>query len=319
MISSPSDWDIEDYCQFYSESTSCSILSVSDCSCIPNCLLDCPDVFCDSMSTLVYACNNNIMYPTFKNKTNVESSCLSSYASQSPTKTQMTFIAEFIFNNVDPIEMKQTTSINVAITTLSVSISGIPANQIKIIEKNDITSNQVNDISLSVNSIINYEITVILESLGYNADSASTAYDHLITEITESVVSGSFQQNLRALGYTTDITTFQNAIISTIPTYSSPIIINIETYLPTILPTISSNNNEKSNSNNNNKQNKEISSIIGGIIGGFIGLIIVILIIKYTWNNNKKNKNNIEIETRNTFDENIIKINNNPLLNNNQK
>eukprot|EP00604_Paraphysomonas_vestita_P001988 CAMPEP_0174821756 /NCGR_PEP_ID=MMETSP1107-20130205/9257_1 /TAXON_ID=36770 /ORGANISM="Paraphysomonas vestita, Strain GFlagA" /LENGTH=300 /DNA_ID=CAMNT_0016039127 /DNA_START=89 /DNA_END=991 /DNA_ORIENTATION=- len=221
----------------------------------------------------------------------------------------MTFTSTNTFDNVSPSQMSSDDSKNAAIVAMSMSVSGVPADQIKILSvtgtenrrnlnllltsssssssssstssslsKGLLKGSKVNsDISLqATTSNVVYEITATLEALGFSDSSSTAAYNQLTGQISSSVTSGRFQQNLKAAGQTAGLTTFQNAEVTKIPTYSEPQIIRLVTVSPTGFPTSQPTNTKKANSADDDV---DVAPIIGGVVGGFFGLIIIALIV----------------------------------------
>jgi hypothetical protein len=296
MSVQPEEWTEEEYCAFY-QSTTCTQMTVSSYSCVPTCLSDCSDVFCDSMSALVFGCDAT-SHATYKNKSALESSCLTSFSTNSPTQTDMTFTSSNEFDNVSPSEMNTTEGKEAAIAAMSLAMSGVTTDQIKIVsitgsegrrrqlfQTNQWNSNEKSHSSLrseAISSVVIFKITVALEKLGYSSSSSSAAYDKLINQISTSVSSGQFQQNLKAAGQTLGITTFQSVAITKTPSYSPPAVVYQTTTAPTPLPSplptpnpTNPENGKGNGSSNGNGDSEKVGIIVGSVIGGFVFLILI--------------------------------------------
>lgn len=294
------EWTEEDYCAFYTQSTTCSLSTIKSYSCVPTCLKDCSDVFCDSMSTLVYSCDPNV-HATYRNKTVVESSCLASYSSTAETKTLMTFTTDSTFDGVSPTEMQNDQNAqDAAIVAMSMSISGVPADQISIESITGSDSRRNLGFSLSTTrsnlkgsarsnahhnekiefqtaqAVVNYKITATLEALGFSESTSDLAYQQLTNQISSSVATGQFQQNLKAAGTTKGLTTFQNAEVTKQPTYTAPQVTVLISAPPTSQPTSQPTSHHKKSDSKT-----DIAPIVGGVIGGFFGLLLIGALIYY--------------------------------------
>jgi len=298
MTIPPPEWGEEEYCAFYSQSTTCSKTSIESYACVPQCLTDCSDVFCDSMSTLVYSCDPTVK-ATYRNKTAVESQCLYSYSSNAPTQTIMSFSSSNTFDGVSPSEMDTATSRSAAIAAMAMSISGVPADQITIESITGSEARRSLDLSFSLNSghskthhehedirvqvasaNVVYKINAVLEALGYSESSSSAAYSSLTNQISTSVVSGQFQQNLKAAGESAGVQTFKHAEVTKIPSYSTPELVLLVTSPPTGLPTGQPTRRKSSSS----APDDDVAPIAGGVIGGFFALLLIALVIYYCFN-----------------------------------
>jgi hypothetical protein len=294
MTVQPEDWTEEEYCAFYQQSTTCSESSVASYSCVPSCLSDCSDVFCDSMSTLVFACDDSV-HATFKNKSAVEKTCLDSSAANVETRTQMSFTSETEFGGVSPSDMNSTAAKEAAIAAMTLAMSGVTADQITILSitgtesrrlssnKNMIAKSYMRNgvVAQAVTSNVLYKITVVVELLGYSSSSSTAAYDRLVNQISTSISSGQFQQNLKAAGQTAGVTTFQSADVSKIPTYGSPEVTQLVTAAPTPAPTPAPTTPEKDNKKSNNDDDNNAGAIAGGVIGGFVLLVLLVALVYF--------------------------------------
>jgi hypothetical protein len=297
MTVQPEDWTEEEYCAFYQQSTTCSETSVATYSCVPSCLSDCSDVFCESMSTLVFACDNSV-HATYKNKSAVETSCLNSFAANSPTRTQMSFTAQTEFGGVSPSEMDTTGGREAAIAAMTLAMPGVTADQVTIQSitgtesrrlsafKNGHLKNGV--VSQAVTSNVLYKITVVLELLGYSSSSFNAAYDQLVGEISVSISSGQFQQNLKAAGQTAGLTTFQSVDVSKTPTYTSPEVTQLVTVAPTPAP--SSSPTAFKNKSHRSDDDATTGAIAGGVIGGIVVLLLIFCFIYFCLNRQRRAK-----------------------------
>merc|ERR1712000_505356 len=273
MTVDPADWGDEEYCQFYA-STTCSEEAVAAYSCVPDCLLDCSDVFCDSMSTLVYACDPDSS-ATFANKTVLETECLDSYAADAETESLLDFDTVNTFDDVSADEMRNdTASQQAAISAMSLSMSGVPASQISIKSIEDASTRRMFRRSLqSSGAEVTFNVVAKLEQLGYKSTEGDAAYSSLTNQISQSVSSGEFQQNLKAAGQTVGVTTFDNAKVQKTPTYSEPVVIAVVTVQPTSFPTSAPTLTPKKSDDDVALSDGEIAGIVIGSVVGFCLLV----------------------------------------------
>ena len=134
------DWSFDNLCNIYN-SMACSKHQVENFSCRPECLWSCPDVFCDSFSSLVYACDSSYDLNGYFNKTVTEMQCLSAVSSTAPTLTRFQWRIELELKNVDPAVMAIDEAAQEAVTmSISLSLSGIPVNRVSFINTFPVTA-----------------------------------------------------------------------------------------------------------------------------------------------------------------------------------
>jgi hypothetical protein len=184
----------------------------------------------------------------------------------------MSFTSQAKFGNVSPSEMNTTTGREAAIAAMTMAMPGVTVDQVKIesitgsesrrrLSSNKVMRNQLRNgvVVQALSSNVLYKISVVLELLGYTSSSYTAAYDQLVGEISSSVSSGQFQQNLKAAGQQVGVTTFQSANVSTTPAYSSPELSDLTTASPTPAPSSSltpfpTTRGKRFKSNNEKKQ-----------------------------------------------------------------
>ena len=273
MTVQPADWGQEEYCAFYA-STTCTEQSVSQDLCTPTCLTDCVDVFCDTMSTLVYACDSDST-ETYADKTALENQCLDASAANAETETLLIFSAASSFDDVSAAEMEASEDAKTAArTTMSLAMSGVPVNQIVITDISDSSTRRQlqggSSRKLTTSTEVTYQITAKLEALGFKSTDGDAAYSSLTGQISNSVSSGAFQQNLKASGQTIGVTTFSNAKVIKTPSYSEPDVVSVVTTTPTSMPSRApSALSERGGGDNDD----------GGISDGIIAVIVIFSII----------------------------------------
>lgn len=221
MTKSPIHWGAEEYCAFYA-STSCTQSGVEEYSCSPECLTDCPDVFCDTFSSLVY-CGDTVDQA---GKTSIENMCMSSVSSQSNTKTVMNMTSILGFENVDK-DTFDTDALaqEAAISTMSNMVSGIPANRIRITDVLDLESRRrllrlanefdgVEQRSLAVvGTSVHYRITAVLEELGFDSSQSQECFNSLSNQIDQSIAYGQFEATLITTAHHLGSTTMNNVAV----------------------------------------------------------------------------------------------------------
>jgi hypothetical protein len=292
MSTTPVNWSLQDYCDFYS-STSCSLETVSSYSCVPPCLMDCVDVFCDTMSSLVFLCDSSLK-SSYRNKSAVQSSCLHSYSATAPTKTLMTFLANLIFGNVNSMEMNSMEAMDVSVVGMELSLSGVTANEIEIesvtgsrrrllssrgglVFGSHSSSSSTAAATAQYSSNVTYKFSVILESLGYDLSSASSAYLQITEEITAAVRDGNLQQNIKATGMAAGVDTFASLTITSLPQYSTAVYMTLETASPSSLPT--SLDQKNSGSGGGDNKSAAVPTPVFYVIGGVGGLALILLVL----------------------------------------
>lgn len=304
MTVDPADWGSTEYCQFYA-STACTEDTVGAYACVPDCLNDCSDVFCDSMSTLVYACDPDSS-ATYSNKTVLETECLDAYAEGAETETLLEFDSESTFDDVSAAEMRNSTEAqNAALSAMSLAMSGVPVSQITIKDIKDEESNRrlFRRFLQTSGAIVTFGIVAKLEQLGYKSTEGAAAYTSLTNQISQSVSSGAFQQNLKAAGQTAGVTTFQNAKVNKSPVYTDPVVVAVVTVKPTsfptpapsVVPTPVPTNVPKKNSDNDDIALSE-SEISGVVVGSVIGFCLLLGVVYLCWD--KKRLGDMEEQFR---------------------
>lgn len=270
--------------------------------------MDCIDVFCDTMSSLVFLCDSS-MTSFYHNKSLVQSSCLNAYSSSAPTKTLMTFYTTIVFNNVNVADMETIESQGVAIAGMEMSISSVAAEDITISNIVDNAASMARKYinPLSSSTKVTYKFSVILETLGYDQSSGSAAYTQLTSEIDTAVADGSLQKSLMVVGETVGIITFSSLTITT-PAQST---IAVFTPLVTASPTPFPTSLQQSNGNSSNKENDTVPTMVFYILGAVVAIALVSLAaLMITKSNQRREKSNpsIEIETRNTLTESNLRF-----------
>jgi hypothetical protein len=310
MTMPPAEWGEEEFCIFYDQSTTCNKSSVSSFSCVPSCLLDCSDVFCDTLSAMVFGCDAS-SHGSYKEKTAVESACLDSFATKTPTKTQMMFTALSELDGVSPSELNNTESKNALIAAMALAMSGVAADDITIVSmtasggrrlniipkhptigvrkpafvpiqaKAETVSVQAKAEAVSIqaiSTIVVYQIAVVLEALGFSDTSSSTAYTQLVAQISNSITTGKFQTDLKTAGAAAGVTTFQAVSVTKIPTFTPAQVIYVTTNAPSPAsssapsPAPSPASQQKGTDDDNN----QIGAIVGGVVGGFVSLLALV-------------------------------------------
>jgi hypothetical protein len=290
MTVEPANWGEAEYCAFYA-STGCTEESVAADTCMPSCLSDCVDVFCDSMSTLVYACDSS-SDATYANKTRLENQCLNSNAATAETETLMTFDSSNTFDGVSADEMRNDqASQDAAIAAMSLAMSGIPANQITIKSITDSTRRNLQgnvQRRLAGGVTVVYSILANLEALGYSSTDSSAAYNSLTGQISNSVSSGAFQQNLKAAGQSKGVSTFAAATVSKPPAFSEPTTVAVKTVAPTSAPTMAPTSTKKRNGGGDDDE--ELSSGITAaiVICTIIGCCCIVIVGFFALNKKKR-------------------------------
>jgi len=221
------------------------------------------------------------------------------------------------FDGVSPSALSSdTNALDAAIAAMSLAVSGVPADQISILQVTGSESRRLDlslaysqsshlkgsssaprhDVSMqAVSSNILYQLNATLEALGFSESSSDDAYSQLTSEISSSIVSGKFQQDLKASGQTSGVNTFTAAEVNKVPDYGAPTLILKVTSPPTSLPTGQpttpppTSQPTRHKKGNSADDDGNVGAIAGGVIGGFIGLVIIGVIIYYCTSQQRRN------------------------------
>jgi len=239
---SPFEWGGEEYCAFYAASE-CSTSGVANYTCVPQCLSDCPDVFCETFSTLDVTCDNsNHNGGLYLNKTYLDEACLVSYSSSAPTQTILEFSSDVSYEGVTKEYFNTTEARESAIFAMAESLSGVTAAGVNITNITDtIITTRLRSRTRrldTVAAVITYSITSTVESLGLTSDDTNEAYSTLTSEIASSVSSGTFLTLFKTAAESKSliVPTSLDVPVSGV-TYSDPIVVYKVTSSPTRSPT----------------------------------------------------------------------------------
>jgi hypothetical protein len=222
----------------------------------------------------------------------------------------MTFLASVTFENVDSVELNTIESKEVSIVGMEMSLSGVTAKEIEIesIAGKSISSRRALTLGSLSSAIaatvqystnVTYKFSVILESLGYDVTSASSAYHQITDEITSSVINGNLQQNLKAAGVIAGVNTFSSLTITSLPHYTSPVLTTIETASPSSLPTSISQRNSGGGGNNGGHVPTPVFYVLGGVGGLALIFLGLLMTLKGKQRQKKRGTERVsEIETR---------------------
>jgi hypothetical protein len=261
------EWSLSSFCDIY-RNQSCDQNSVEGYSCRPDCLKSCPDVFCDSFSTLVYACDHVYSEILYENKSTTEDICLESVTDGSTTLTQFSFEIELELKGVDPAAMEVDVSAQNAVKrAMSLTMSGIPQSRLSFIRSIAATGQPSGaptlkpsyvptlgvalsaegmrrGLAVSVGSselgvVVVVEVTSSLEELGYSSVESDIAVASLTTQVAASVTSGKMRKNLVLSGSKLRTATLTSVLVSPY-VYKSGVVkvIPLVTIAPTLTPTI---------------------------------------------------------------------------------
>lgn len=274
MTIAPANWSIVEYCSFYI-STGTSTSDVEKYKNVPQCLSECSDVFCDSFSSLTYACP--APHGVYAEKLSVNTKCLDAYAASFSTRTEMTFTTALSFAGVSADDLRNDQAAqNASILTLSSSMNGVPANQITIEDIVDVTVRKLSQrLRMDVRSLmglihvsateaqIKFKIIAILEQLGFSSDQVDAAFNALTVQISDSLTSGQFQSNLIFYGDQLGSTTTNAITVANTVTFTDPVVTVLN---PTMAPTDS----------NSGKGNDGEDALSGGAIAGIVIACVVV-------------------------------------------
>lgn len=128
MTVHPDHWKAEEYCAFYA-SVGCTQSGIEGYTCSPDCLSTCPDVFCDTFSTLLF-CGVEVNQV---DKAQIEGKCMASVGATMPTTTIMNMSIGIGFQNINQDAfLADAQALATAVLTLSNFISGVPLSRMRI-------------------------------------------------------------------------------------------------------------------------------------------------------------------------------------------
>lgn len=217
---SSGSWSTAEFCEFRSKS-GCDLDSIAAYACVPACLENDPNVFCDSMSTLALNCDD-ASGGSLITHAELQTACVASYAASAETLTEISFETSTSLAGVSASSLQaDQTAQYAARVTMSLAMSSVPVDQVTITTITDSVdgrrrrSREVSDADteaprLLTSSGVNIEfaVTAQLEQLGYTSAGAADAHAALVTEIAASVDSGEFVQNLQANSNSNGSSTF---------------------------------------------------------------------------------------------------------------
>ena len=270
------DWTITEYCNMYN-SMSCGKHHVENFTCRPECLWSCPDVFCDTFSSLVYACDTSYDLNVYFNKTVTEMQCLSAVSSTAPTLTRFQWRIELELKNVDPTVMTIDEAAQGAVTmSISLSLSGIPENRVTFVNASRVTAllpsveptalpSSFNvqpslhgldahtlmgdsfirrlrgslSVSAELSCFVIAEVTGHLEELGFTNTEATVALTSLKEQLSRAIDSGEMARYLVLSGLKLGTRTLVNVNVLPFDGESEIFdVIPLITYSPTVSPTV---------------------------------------------------------------------------------
>jgi hypothetical protein len=209
MTVDPNHWNTAEYCEFYN-STGCNQAGIEGYICAPECLSTCPDVFCDTFSSLIYCGVGDIDQA---DKATMEGVCLASVSTSVPTTTVMTLSSAIAFKNVDKDSfLADAEAQEVAILTMSNFISGIPL------------------------STVNYDITAVLEELGFDSTESEQCFDSLVNQIDQSIEYGQFEATLISNSHYVGSTFMDAVVVDEESTSVIDTVVMAVTAVPTSMP-----------------------------------------------------------------------------------
>lgn len=249
----PSQWGLSELCEFY-DSTKCSATNISKYACVPACLYECGNVFCNSFSRLSFLCAQPKLEVDYGKASAMEGKCLNSFAEVISTETLVEFNISIVFENITAEEFlndtkaQNATEYVVAFTMPQVKIYQVfimgVRNYIALSDEKpmfqylhqDRMAVSVDLIGSAVEVVLN--VQVIVELLGYASTDALVAYVDLKTSAISAYVSKQILRRLQAEGLLVFGTDLFERDFDAIDILFSPASISyLRTAVPTLQPT----------------------------------------------------------------------------------
>jgi hypothetical protein len=236
-------------CEFY-DASSCTTENITDYSCVPSCLSDCGDVFCDSFSKLSFLCAEPSKVVDYRKALAIEKTCLGSFMQGTTTETALQFNVSVVFGNVTVEEFRNDTEAqNATIRILTDIMGGDPA--VVIYEINPYFLNSGNNntnsttrLLYSIDSTGQYTevvfgVTVIIEQLGFSSQQALLAFLDLKASLSDAFLSRYIVQTLKDQGFPIFRTSlFEREFDSSILYFSEASVNYVKTAMPSSQPSL---------------------------------------------------------------------------------
>jgi hypothetical protein len=289
----PSDWEAAEYCAFYA-SSGCTTAGISGFTCVPECLNDCPDAFCETFSTMNFQCDNaNPDESVYRNKTALDDACLDSYAATASTETEIEFDSNVSYDGVNSSYFNNADARDSAIVAMAESIAGVTASDITIKSITDVTTTtRRRRLDTTTSAAVVYNIQTTAEKLGYSSSGASAAYTSMTDQITNSVSSGNFLTKFKSAAAAKSLAVPATMAVPTSGlSYSAPTIVYAVTATPTRAPTPNPTvaPTAKVNSRKNDDDDEGLSggAIAGIVIGVVVGVVLIAVLVMYMLSHSK--------------------------------
>ena len=167
-------------------------------------------------------------------------------------------------------------ALGAALVAMSLAVPRLSVNQMEILEVTSSQSQRRLDISIDRSQLqgshlklsdVTYELNVTLESFGYSFRTADSAYAQITDQITSAVVTGKFQEDLKAAGQTAGVTTFANVVVNESPMYTPARIIRRAAAPPTVNPSSQPTPHVNKKKRIVNDDDSNVAIIAGGTVG----------------------------------------------------
>ena len=210
---------------------------MTDITCMPQCLFDCGDVFCDSFSRLAIVCGDS------ENIDAVEQQCLNAFADRETTVTEMSFNLSMAFKGFTAAEYAADQfAHNATSNAISSTMKNVKHDDVTFINAFDLGSAQEASRLLqtySARTMVVFEVRVTIEVLGFRSTDSDVAYSSLTRAFISAVDIGLVIKKLQQTGlpiFGTPL--FQNNTVVTLAASADPYsVIYIQTASPTFSPT----------------------------------------------------------------------------------
>ena len=273
---SPDTWTGAEYCAFY-ESTECGTDSIADYSCVPSCLSTCPDVFCETFSTLDFTCDGDHHDSSlYRNKTALDNACIASYSSGADTVTLLEFDSLVSYDGVNSSYFDSAAAKDSAIFAMAESMSGVTASNINITNITDVIFDRRmrRRLDTTDETVITYNIKTTVEALGYTSSDASAAYTSLTDQVSSSVSSGQFLTLFKTAASAASLPVPSSMTVPSSGLSFTPAkVVSAVTTSPTAAPSVSA---DTSGSKHDDDDDLSAGAIAGIVIGSVAGVALIV-------------------------------------------
>jgi hypothetical protein len=190
-------WLASEYCSFF-HSTGCKTEDIATFACVPACLKACPDVFCSSFSKMAFFCGSDNTSNEAKQNV-LFGACAESFANSSATKTEIQFQVHVYFSGFNISAF--TADKGAQDATASEIVRGMNLRRgfdIVFALRSFLSVRRLLDGDIA--AVVSYNISVIIEELGYRSSDSKVAFDDVTNNFREYIRSSAMLRGIRARG-----------------------------------------------------------------------------------------------------------------------